>query len=36
MRLGELAEIRTGLVLIRKKVEIEYEIEKGHRLTRVN
>lgn len=32
MKLGNIAEIRTGLVLVRKKASVEYEVKKTYRL----
>lgn len=32
MKLGKIAEIRTGLVLTRKRANIKYEIEESHKL----
>lgn len=32
MKIGDIAEIRTGLVLVRKKASVEYEIKKTYRL----
>lgn len=32
MKLGQIAEIRTGLVLARKKASLDFEIEKTYRL----